>query len=227
MRSRDDFWEQPEVVESFAARTPDQRLLALLEAYDEPAATRVLDIGCAGGRNTVLLAERGFDVHARDSSTAMVHETRRRVAEILGEREAAGRVRLGRMDDLTEFADDSFDLVVSLGVLHNATNWGEWERAVAETARVLCPGGRLLISQFTPETDLTGGGVRPMPGEPHLYEGLPGGPAILLESSVLDAEIARFGLTPEVPTTIGRTATGETTRRISANALYRKGERRR
>ena len=33
----------------------------------------VLDLGCAGGRNTVLLAERGFDVWAVDASDAVAH----------------------------------------------------------------------------------------------------------------------------------------------------------
>jgi SAM-dependent methyltransferase len=216
----ESFWEDPQVVERFASRAPDQRLLALIDDYADPAAIRVLDIGCAGGRNTVLLVEAGFDVHARDSSSAMVAETRRRVAAILGRIAAEARVRPGRMDELTDFGDRSIDLVVSLGVLHHAQSWSEWERAVAEIARVLRSGGRLLLSAFTPETDLTGSGVRPVAGEQHVYEGLPGGRAVLLEPAALDAELARFGLQPETPTTIGRTISGEA-RRVSANGLYR------
>lgn len=217
-----DFWEDPEVVERFATRAPDQRLLALISEYDDPAATRVLDIGCAGGRNTVLLAERGFDIHARDASSAMVAETRRRVAEILGEEETERRVRRGVMDDLTEFDDGAFDLVVSLGILHSAESFEEWKRAAAETARVLRPGGRLLLSQFTPETDLAGSGTRPVDGRKHLYYGIHDGPAVLLDPEDLDRELASFGLVPEVPTTVGRTVTGESTRRVSANGLYLK-----
>lgn len=215
-----DFWEDPEVVERFATRAPDQRLLTLLGDYDDPSAVRVLDIGCAGGRNTVLLAEAGFDVHALDSSTAMVAETRRRVAGVLGGGEAKTRVKIGRMDELAGLGDGTFDLVVSLGVLHSARSWPEWKRAAAETARVLQSGGRLLLSQFTPETDLTGSGVHPVAGEQHVYEGLPGGHAVLLDPATLDAELGRFGFEPEAPTTIGRTTTGET-RRVSANGLYR------
>ena len=64
----------------------------------------------------------------------------------------------GRMDDLGDFADGSFDLVVALGVYHCATRRGEWDSALAETARVLRVGGRLLVAIFTPETDLTGEG---------------------------------------------------------------------
>jgi SAM-dependent methyltransferase len=214
------FWEDPEVVERFASRAPDQRLLALLDDYEDPSAIRVLDIGCAGGRNTVLLAEAGFDVHARDSSSAMVAETRRRVARLLGKTSAEARVRLGRMDELAEFSDGSLDLVVSLGVLHQAQSWYEWERAAAETARVLRTGGRLLVSAFTPETDLTGSGVHRVTGEQHVYEGLPGGRAVLLDPETLDAALARFGFELETPTTIGRTVTGAT-RRVSANGLYR------
>ncbi len=216
----ESFWEDPEVVERFASRAPDQRLLALLDDYEDPAAIRVLDIGCAGGRNTTLLIEAGCDVHARDSSSAMVAETRRRVARILGRSAAEARVRPGRMDDLAEFDDRSIDLVVSLGVLHHAHSWSEWERAAAEISRVLRPGGRLLLSAFTPETDLTGSGVRPVAGEEHVYEGLPGGRVVLLEPAALDAELARFALEPATPTTIGRTITGES-RRVSANGLYR------
>jgi len=218
-----DFWEDPEVVERFASRAPDQRLLALAGDYDDPSAVRVLDIGCAGGRNTVFLAEAGFDVHALDSSTAMVAETRRRMAGILGKGEAEARVKIGRMDELIGFGDGTFDIVVSLGVLHSARSWPEWERAASETARVLRRGGRLLLSQFTPETDLTGSGVQPVAGGHHLYEGLPGGRAILLDPATLDAELERFGFEPEVPTTIGRTITGET-RRVSVNGLYRTTE---
>lgn len=215
------FWEDPEVVERFASRAPDKRLLALLDDYADPAAIRVLDIGCAGGRNSVLLVEAGFDVQARDSSTAMVEETRRRVARVLGKNAAEARVRNGRMDELQEFDDRSFDLVVSLGVLHQAQSWPEWERAAAECARVLRPGGRLLLSAFTPETDLTGSGVRQVAGEQHVYEGLPGGRTVLLDPASLDAELRRFGFEPEAPTAIGRTIMGET-RRVSANGLYRK-----
>jgi SAM-dependent methyltransferase len=150
----------------------------------------------------------------------MVAETRRRVAAILGSDEAEARVAPGRMDELTGFGGGAFDLVVSLGVLHSARSWPEWKRAVAETARVLRTGGRLLLSQFTPETDLTGAGVHPVAGEHHVYEGLPGGRAVLLDPTTLDTELGRFGLEPESPTTIGRTVTAET-RRVSATGLYR------
>jgi SAM-dependent methyltransferase len=216
---REPFWERPEVVDQFASRAPDHRLVRLVEEYARPEATRVLDLGCAGGRNTVLLAERAFDVRAVDASAAMVERTRERVAAVLGPERARERIRLGRMDDLSPFADGRFDLVVALGIYHGAGSRAEWERAVAETARVLKPGGRVLVNHFTPEVDLTGEGVRPVAGEPDVYEGLADGWGVLLDADALDTAMARHGLLPEVPSETVRVET-ERGRRVSVNALY-------
>ena len=216
----DEFWNRPEVVDQFAAREPDHRLLELIPRFRRPAATRVLDLGCAGGRNAVLLAERGFDVWATDASTPMVERTRERLAAILGAEAAGTRVLLGRMDDLSRFPDRSFDLIVALGIYHNARSLAEWDRAIGETARVLNSGGRVLVNHFTPEVDLTGEGVRPVPGEQGLYDGFPGGRAVLLHTEELDAAMARYGLQPEVPSRTVRVEI-EKGRRVSTNALYR------
>jgi len=217
----DAFWEQPDVVEGFAERAPDHRLVALAGEYADPASTRVLDLGCAGGRNTIFLAGQGFDIWAMDASAAMVERTRARLGALLGPRAATERVLLGRMDDLSAVDDAWFNLVVALGVYHNARTLGEWDAAVAETTRVLKPGGRVLVNHFTPEVDLTGKGVRPVIGLPDVYEGLHGGPAVLLSASDLDAAMARHGLLPEVPSQTVSVET-EPGRRVSVNALYRK-----
>lgn len=216
------FWDSAENVERFAARQPDVRLAQLLGEYPDPSRIRVLDLGCAAGRNTVLLAERGFDVEAIDASPAMVARTRERVAAIRNAAEAQRRVRVGRMDDLSFAADATYDLVVALGLYHCAESRAEWEAALAETARVLRPGARLLVSVFTPETDLTGRGIRAVAGEPDVYEGFDsGGRHVLVDAAALDREMARFGLSPLEPTRTARPKV-ETGRRVSANGLYRK-----
>jgi SAM-dependent methyltransferase len=213
------FWESPENVARFAAREPDVRLAELVPGYADPRAARVLDLGCAGGRNAVFLAARGFDVFAVDSSEAMAAETRRRLAPLLGEAEAARCVRVGRMDDLGWALDASFQLVVALGIYHCAQSRAEWDCALSETARVLVSGGKLLVSVFTPETDLTGRGIVPVPGEPHVYEGFESGRSVLMDAAALDAELARHGFVPLVPTAIARPRV-EVGRRVSANGLY-------
>lgn len=192
--SQNPFWEQPAVVRDFAEREPDVRLAALLESDAGRGIRRALDIGCAGGRNTVFLARHGIAVDAVDASRAMVLETRRRLGEVIGRAAAEAQVTMRRMDDLQGYPDACFDLVLALGIWHSAESWDEWQRAVREAVRVLVPGGRLLLSQFSPQTDLTGRGINPVPGEPHTYEGFESGRAVLLEAETILPELRRLGL---------------------------------
>lgn len=151
----------------------------------------------------------------------MVERTRERLVPLVGDDAALERVCVGRMDDLSRFEESSFDLVIALGVYHNAQSVEEWERSIAETARVLRPGGRVLVNQFTPETDLAGRGVHPVAGQVRVYEGLPGGRSVLVDAMDLDAAFARHGLQPVTRSETVRVDT-ETGRRVSINALYEK-----
>lgn len=222
MSEEQGFWERPEQVERFRERPPDHRLEALLAEHPAGEHLRLLDLGTAGGRNAELALRRGCDVVALDASAAMVEATRARLAPLLGQAEARRRVLRGRMDELSWLGDGEIDLVVALGVYHNAASRTEWDRALAESARVLAPGGRLLVSVFDPRSDLTGDGVRPVPGRPHLYDGLPAGRAFLVDAGTLDREMARHGLIPERPTETVEVPL-ERGRRVTVNGLYRKG----
>ena len=217
------FWEQPEQVEKFSGREPDHRLRELLSRFDDPADVSVLDLGCAGGRNAELLAREGFDVRALDASAAMVEETRRRMASVLGPEEADRRVRRGWMSDLGAFPAGTFGLVVALGIYHNAGSRGQWDRALSETARVLEDEGLLLVSNFAPGTDLTGEGLKRRGGDGHVHVGAPGGPLYLLTGEELDEEMARHGLRPVHPTETVEVE-ADPGRRVTVNALYRKSD---
>lgn len=172
----------------------------------------------------MVLAERGFDVYAVDSSPAMVGKTRGRVATVLGPSEAMKRVRLGRMEDLQDFDSEWFDLVIALGIYHSAASVRQWELALTETARVLAPGGRVLVASFSPASDPKGRGLRLVSGRRNVYEGFDSGPLLLLEADELDAGMSRHGLIPVVPTETAVTPT-DSGRRVTVNGLYRKLER--
>ncbi len=228
MTEAQPFWEQPETVERFSGRDPDLRLMAMVEegrinGDAEPAATRILDLGCAGGRNTVFLAERGFDVIGVDASRAMVAETRRRLGAVLGEAEARARVRLGRMDRLTDLADQSFDLVVALGVLHSAGSRTEWEATLKEVFRVLRPGGKFLVANHTDQADLDGRGLTRVPGDDPIYERT-SGLSFLVSAEQLDEEMARQGFERLLPTETVRRETDRGGVRVTANGLYSRGQ---
>lgn len=213
------FWEDQENVERFANRPPDKRLEVLLNEYRDPAGTRVIDLGCAGGRNTELLAERGFDVYAIDSSAAMVERTRQRLVPLLGADGAVGRVWMGRMDDLGAFDAESVDIVVALGILQSAQSREEWDRTLQGVARIMKPGGRLLVANFAPGTELMGERVVAVSGTSHLYEAPGGLRFFLLEPAEIDEEMSRFGFLAVAPT-MSVEAAGESGRHVTVNAMY-------
>ncbi|MBW3566015.1 MAG: class I SAM-dependent methyltransferase [Acidobacteria bacterium] len=192
-------WNEPEQVADFAAREPDLRLVSIVDAMEDPGSVRFLDLGCAAGRNTVFLAERGCDVHATDLSRPMVEETTRRLATTVGKAEALRRVHLLPMTDLSRFTDRSFDFIIALGIYQQATSLEEWDLAIGETARVLRPGGLLLVAHFGVGTDLTGRHGHPIES-PNVYEIREGHPSVLFDAAELDARLADHGFDPLEPT---------------------------
>lgn len=69
---KEQYWKDPHRVKGFASKAVDKRLEDLLKNYSSPSHVRILDLGCAGGRNTIFLAEQGFDLWAVDFSGPMV-----------------------------------------------------------------------------------------------------------------------------------------------------------
>ncbi len=98
----------------------------------------VLELGCGGGQNAIVLAKWGANVVGLDLSTAqLAHSTK------LAEREGVATEFVhGNMEDLSQFQNNSFDIVLS----SHALGYVEDLNAVyRETARVLKPGGFLVF----------------------------------------------------------------------------------
>lgn len=103
-----------------------------------PADADVLEVGSGGGFNAETFLRRfpGWRVTATDYDPEMVALARPRLTRF------GDRVLLRQADATSlPYADASFDLVLSIGVLHHV---GAWEKALVEAARVLRPGGALL-----------------------------------------------------------------------------------
>jgi ubiquinone/menaquinone biosynthesis C-methylase UbiE len=101
---------------------------------------RVLEIGCGAGHLTVALARRGLRVYAVDASQSMV-EAASSWARQAGVEES---VSVGVADaHALPFESGHFDLVVAVGVIPWLHTPGH---AVGEMARVLRPGGQLVIT---------------------------------------------------------------------------------
>lgn len=114
---------------------------ALLEALSE--SSTVLDVGCGAGRASIPLALRGFQVTGVDVSDALLMEAKR-----AADRENTN-IRFMQVEGLElPFGDASFDAVLALKVYCYIPMRNSRIRYLEEIARVLKPGGVLLLSQY-------------------------------------------------------------------------------
>ena len=106
----------------------------LLDAAGIGAGSRVLDVASGPGYVAARAAERGASVIGLDVAETMLSLARRLQPQL--------EFRQGDAEALL-FGDGSFDAVVAnFGLLH----LGRPERAAAEFARVLAPGGRVALT---------------------------------------------------------------------------------
>ncbi|HXX22850.1 MAG TPA: class I SAM-dependent methyltransferase [Terriglobia bacterium] len=101
----------------------------------------VLDYGCGNGEFSMILARRGARVFGIDISPKLIAQARASAAQI-GHNGNAPQFLAGDAHH-TPFADTMFDYVVGNGALHHL----DLEKAFAEIARVLKPGGKAVFQE--------------------------------------------------------------------------------
>ena len=127
-------------VEAEIIRDRHVAVLAWVDSLKLAPGSSVLEVGCGAGFMAVALAQRGFNVQAFDSSEAMIEQARLYADESLTNDLLTLKVR-----DVysLDFSDDSFDLVLAIGVIP----WLErLEPAIQEMVRVIKPGGYILLT---------------------------------------------------------------------------------
>ena len=109
-------------------------------AFSAAAGKQVLEVGCGNGTDGVMFAMNGAAYTGVDLTAEAVDKTRRHFA-------AEGLRGVFRQENCERlcFADDSFDIVYSFGVLHHTP---VPEKAIAEVYRVLKPGGTARIMLY-------------------------------------------------------------------------------
>jgi SAM-dependent methyltransferase len=146
----------------------------------EPGA-RILDVPCGHGRHTAQLADRGFRVVGVDLNEAPLAVARDR----------APGAELVRGDMRSLPVDGPFDAVLNLWTsLGYFEDDADNERAVHEFARVLAPGGALVIETMNPFALYAR-------FRPRSWEDLPDG-SLLLDERELDPVTGRTNATATI-----------------------------
>lgn len=122
--------------------------------HDSIEGLRLLDLGCGFGALSAFFAARGAVVTGIDPI-----ESRLRVGRaVAAEHGLAVDLRQGRMEEI-ELDDSSFDLAVQNNSLCYIVSRGHRRAALAETLRVLRPGGLVVIrnpNRWNPVDQFTG-----------------------------------------------------------------------
>ena len=110
--------------------------MAMLNAAEVSASTRLLDVGCGGGGASVLAAKRGAQISGLDAAEGLITLARQRVPK--------GDFRVGDIENMP-FDDDAFEVILAANALQYAE---DRVAALRELGRVCAPGGRIVVSLF-------------------------------------------------------------------------------
>lgn len=102
---------------------------------------RGLDVGCGTGTLAGRLAGAGFAMTGADPSSGMLDVMRARAPEVTAV-EASGTA--------LPFPDDAFDLVLTVAALHHIAEPAAVRATLGEMARVVRPGGRVVVWDHNP-----------------------------------------------------------------------------
>lgn len=132
-------YNQPEVVSCWQNLSKQglQKCEREMIARYFPASGHLLDIGCGAGRAVLALSQAGYTVSGIDLSLAMLQAAR----------DLSANARLGGANLLNlPFANDSFEAVfMFFGPLQHIPGRIRRRQAMAEMARLVQPGGRLIL----------------------------------------------------------------------------------
>jgi ubiquinone/menaquinone biosynthesis C-methylase UbiE len=110
---------------------------------------RVLDIGCANGYSTIELArQRRVNIRGQDYIPEMIEQARLRLQSASESLRGSVSFEVGDIIALQELPA-AYDKVVVIRVVINLPSWDQQLQGVRECARVLKPGGLLLLSEAT------------------------------------------------------------------------------
>jgi SAM-dependent methyltransferase len=174
-----------------------------------------LDVGCGTGLLASRLSRAGYEMTGVDPSEGMLEVLRGKAPEVHAVQGSGTAL---------PFADDSFDLVLTVAVMHHIADPEDVRRTLAEMVRVARPSGRILVWDHNPRNPYWGrlmarvpqdtGEERLIP-EAEVVAGLRGAGAAILSSTQL-------GMVPDFTPRAALRAAASAERMVERTPLVRR-----
>ncbi len=121
-------------------------LIARAAAKSTPNISRVLDIGCGAGNNTIKLSQYAapFDCDLVDLSLAMLEKARARISKV-----QTGTITTVSGDFRTvDLPAQQYDVILAAAVLHHLRDDSDWNSAFTRLYNLTAPGGSVWITDL-------------------------------------------------------------------------------
>lgn len=141
----DIFWNKDETRSQFQNKDVSKYITDEIDKLD--INDKVIDIGCGGGRYSRYVKDKKMFVVALDKYSSMSQSLIDDNIPFIQ----------GCFDNLP-IQENMFDVILSIGVIHNAVTINEFEKAISEMYRILKKNGKVIFSVFTDDVitnDLT------------------------------------------------------------------------
>lgn len=119
-----------------------------------PVISKVLDIGCGAGNNTIKLLRTygtGFDCDLIDLSMPMLERAKERVSQ-----ETHGEINTFHGDFRTvDLTDESYEVIIAAAVLHHLREYQDWKEVFGKIFRLLKPGGSFWVTDLVSHEDVS------------------------------------------------------------------------
>lgn len=133
------FWQDKKTAKDFTERPVSKYITDEIDNISKKNKIQnVIDVGCGGGRYSRYIKQKGMDITAVDKYKEMAYSLEEDNIKFLQ----------ANMDNIP-VNDEVYDLILSIGVIHNATTKKEFRKTINEFYRILKKDMYVILSVFT------------------------------------------------------------------------------